>query len=298
MRASTPVISLLPLLVVLGASTAAENTVTDSALQVRGIFNAALPGTEPKNSLHLLFKPHFGDLINKDHLRVPFGMRYGLTENWEATAELEAYISHGIGDTSFFAQKGFSSFNLGTKYRLGNRIQPNWDSAVGLDLTRPLGRPPVEVTDGLQHVAPFVTFARPLAGYEDVRVFWGLGADFVNETTAVGRLEKNQLGDDTATLTTGLVWEHGSYHYTLEVNWTTTDWLGGPLKGNVLSLRPGIVWRIPKKYTFDSRGQWLLGLGLRLTNGPDGTDVGAGLKLRVNFDFKKLRQRFSFSANP
>ncbi len=274
---------------------ATEPNVSDSALQVRGIFNAALPGTEQKRSLHLLFKPHFGDLLNKDHLRVPIGLRYGLTENWEATAELESYFSHGIGDVGFFSQKGLSSFHLGTKYRLGNRILQNWDAAVGMDFTRPLGSPPVEVTDGLQHVAPYITFARPLAGYENVRVFWGLGVDFVNQTPTLGRLEKNQLGDDTATLTTGLVWGHGSYHYTLEANWTTTDWLGGPLKGNILSLRPGVVWQIPKKYTFDSRGQWLLGLGLRVTNGPNGTDFGAGMKLRLNFDFKKLRKRFSSS---
>ncbi|MDP2137025.1 MAG: hypothetical protein Q8J74_04145, partial [Candidatus Didemnitutus sp.] len=237
---------------------AAEPAVTDSALQVQGIFNSALPGTEQKSSLHLLFKPHFGDLINKDNLRIPLGIRYGLTENWEATAELEAYISHGIGDEPFLNRKGFSEFHLGTKYRLGTRILQDWDAAIGIDYTRPLGSPPLDVTDGLEHIAPYFTFARPLPNFENVRVFWGLGADLVNRTSTLGRLEKNQLGDDTATLTGGFVWDQGRYHYTLEANWTTTDGIGGPLQGNVFSLRPGVVWQVPPEYTFGSRGQWLL----------------------------------------
>ena len=35
-------------------------------------------------------------------------------------------------------------------------------------------------------------------------------------------------------------------------------------------------------------GKWLLGLGLRLSHGPDGNDIGVNAKLRVNFDFKRL----------
>ena len=54
------------------------------------------------------------------------------------------------------------------------------------------------------------------------------------------------------------------------------------------SLRPAVVWEIPRRYTFNSRGQWLLGFGLRFTEGPDGFDVGASAKVRVNFDFKRL----------
>lgn len=269
------------------AAAPADENVSDSALQVRGIFDASLPGTERKHALRLLFRPHLGDLQRRDTLRVPLGIRYGLTPNWEATGEIEGYISHGLGDVAAFADKGLSQVHLGTKYRLPVQLR-GWDVAVGADYTHPLGSPPLEVTDGLEHTAPYISFARPLPSQPDMRVFLGLGADLINKTNITGRLEKNQLGDDTATLSAGWVWRRGPYHYTLEGAWTTTDGIGGPRQGNVLSLRPGLIWEVPPEFTFHSKGQWLAGVGLRITHGPDGTDIGASAKLRVNFDFKQL----------
>ena len=52
------------------------------------MFESSLPGTERKHALKLTFHPRVGDLSRYDHLRVPLGFRYGLTANWEATAEI------------------------------------------------------------------------------------------------------------------------------------------------------------------------------------------------------------------
>jgi len=93
-----PVLGLLALLA--GSRVAAapngETTATDDDLRIRGIFETALPRTEKKNSLRLIIHPHLGDFTERDHLRTALGVRYGLTENWEATAETDAYFTHGF----------------------------------------------------------------------------------------------------------------------------------------------------------------------------------------------------------
>lgn len=272
----------------LGEATADAPEVSDSALRIRGIFDAALPGTERKNSLRLIFHPHLGDLMKRDHLRTPLGLRYGLTRNWEVTGEVETYFSHGLKATGLGKNWGLSQMHLGTKYRLGDRRIGGWETALGFDYTRPLGAPPLEVTDGLEHFAPYVTFARPLPARPDMRVFWGVGADLVNRTDIPGELRRNQLGDDAARLSGGVVWHLGAYHYTLEMDWATTDGFGGPAKGNVINLRPAVVYELPPHLRFGAKGQWLVGLGLRATHGPDGMDYGASAKVRVNFDLKRL----------
>lgn len=268
----------------------ANPDLPDTALRFKGVFDSGLPGTEPKNSLHLLLHPHFGDFSKRDHLRIPIGLRYGLTADWEVTGEVETYFSHGLGDVSLFEQKGLSQLHLGTKYRLRKRWLKEWDTSVGFDYTHPLGRPPPDVTDGFSHFSPYVMGARPLASLPQVRVFWRFGSDFT-DYDGPGRRLKNQLGDDTVSVSGGLVWTRGSYHYTLETGWTTADGIGGPEGGNVFSLRPGIIWEIPPEYTFHARGQWMLGLGLRATHGPDGLDFGGSLKLRLNLDLKRLLRR-------
>jgi len=271
--------------------TNADTDVSDSALRIRGVFDAALPRTERKNSLRLIFHPHFGDLNRRDHLRIPLGLRYGLSDNWEVMGEVEGYVSHGLKGVAFGENLGFSQAHLGTKYRLGDRGLPGWDTAVGFDYSRPLGAPPLDVTDGLEHMSPFVTFARPWARNPDVRLFWGLGASLVNKTSVAGQLQKNQLGDDTANFSAGFVWHQGLYHYTLEAAWQTTDGIGGEQRGNVFTLRPAVVYELPPRFTPGGNGQWLLGLGLHGSHGPDGFDLGVAAKVRVNFDFKRLLGR-------
>ncbi len=263
---------------------------TDDDLRIQGIFNSALPGTERKSSLRLIVHPHLGDLTKRDEIRTALGIRYGLTANWEATAETDAYFTHGLKGGNFGEEAGFASIHLGTKYRLGDPLKLGIDTSVGIDWSRPLGTPPPAVTDGLKHISPFFTMSRQLQSHPGWRVFWGLGYDDVTQTDVIGKLEKNDLRDDSLGLSAGVLWERGPTTYTLETTYQTTR-LTSDSDRYVLGVRPGVVWTIPPKYTFHARGKWLLGVGFRFTHGPDGNDVGLNAKLRVNFDFKRLLGR-------
>lgn len=267
---------------------AGQSKLSDDQLRIRGVFNTALPGTEKKNSLRFIFHPHFGDFTRKDYLRIPVGLRYGLTDNWEVTGEVEGYVSHGFGDVPAGEEFGFSNIHFGTKYHLKEQVLGGWDSAVGFDYVQPVGHPPMEVTDGLTHMVPFMSFSRRLERDPRWRVFWGFGADLINKTDVAGELEKNQLGDDSVNVTGGVVWDRNRWHYTLEGQVATSAGIGAPNNGTVFTLRPGVVWDVPDKYMSWIGGHWVVGVALRASQGPDGTDFGAGAKIRVDFDFKKL----------
>lgn len=269
---------------------------SDDDLRIRGVFESALPGTEKKNSLRLIVHPHVGDVTKREHLRTALGFRYGVTNRWEVTADTITYFSHGLKNESFFEKEGVGGIHLGTKYRLGDPLRTGWDTSVGLDWSKPIGSPPPDVTDGLQHIAPYITFSRPLARRPDIRVFWGLGFDDISRTNIVGRPEKNDLGYDNIGGNVGLVWTRGTTAYTLETTYATTS-LTCDKDRYVVGIRPGIVWTIPPKYTFGARGRWLFGVALRANYGTDGTDFGLGAKLRVNFDFKRLLGRSKEAAS-
>lgn len=260
---------------------------TDDDLQIRGVFNSVLPRTEKKNALRLIVHPHLGDCTKRDHLRTALGFRYGISTRWEASVETDAYFTHGLKQGSFFQESGFSTLLFGTKYRIGDPLNLGWDTSVGLNWKQPIGSPPLDVTDGLRHTAPFITASHNLAGAPGWRVFTGFGWDAVTQTTTRGELEKNELGDDSINVTGGVLYERGPVTYALEATYATTRFTA-PVNRDVYTVRPSIVWVLPAKYTFGSKGKWLLGLGLRLSHGPDGNDVGVNAKLRVNFDFKRL----------
>jgi len=272
------------------ATPAKPATPSDDDLRIRGVFDSALPRTERKNMLKLIVHPHLGDLWEHTHLRSAVGLRYGLTTRWEATTEVDAYFAHGLRQKTFFEDKGISRMHLGTKYQLGDPFHLGWESAVGLDWSRPLGTPPVEVTDGLRRIAPYVTFSRQLVAHPAWRVFFGTIYEDVAVTSTPGTLAKNQLNDDNLGVSAGFLFTRGRLTYTFETAYNSEHPIRD-LGRDIVVMRPGFVWVVPQRYTFGARGQWLLGFSLKLSHGQEGYDVGAGAKLRVNFDFKRLLGR-------
>lgn len=268
----------------------AKDAVPDESVQIKGIFNSELPRTERKNFLRLIVHPHFGDFHRKDYLRVPVGLRYGLTHNWEVSAAVEGYFAHGLGSVAAFSEYGLSAFDVGTKYRSPWTPLPGWEMATGLDYTLPLDHPPLELTDGLAHTQPYVTFARDFPAWHGVRLFWGTGLDLVRTTSVAGQLDTNDFGDDANTLTAGFVWPRGRHTYTFESTFATTALIGDTTQ-NRITVRPGLIFELPPKWTFHSRGQWILGVAVPVTEGPDGLEVGLSVKLRGNFNLKRLLGR-------
>jgi hypothetical protein len=274
-------------LCVAAQDTAKKPISSDTDLRIQGIFNTGLPRTEPKNSLKLIVHPHMGDILKKDHIRTAMGVRYGLTNAWEATAEVDTFFTHGLKEGKFFDDAGLSSLHVGSKYRVGDPLHLGWESVVGLDWIQPIMDPPSDVTDGLRHAISYVTLSRELKSRPGWRVFFGANYDDVAPTNIVGEPDDNQLTGDNVGVTAGFVVARGRLNYTLEAAYNTQRPTEN-INNDLIALRPGIVWAIPPRYTFGGRGQWLLGVSLRLAHGPDGGTLGAQAKLRFNFDFKKM----------
>ena len=272
------------------AAVARAADVPDEEVQVQGVFNAELPRTEQKHYLRLILHPHFGDLHRKDYLRTPVGVRYGVTDNWEISAAVEGYFAHGLGTVDPFAEAGLSELQLGTKYRPDWPLLPGWEMALGLDYRHPLDHPPIELTDGFEHTQPYVTFARDLPSWHGVRLFWGARVDLLDGTGVAGRLEKNEFGSSANTFTAGFVWPQDRHAFTFETTYATTTWLGEDDLHRI-TVRPGFTFEVPDRWTFNSRGQWRMGIAAPVTWGPDGWEVGLSVKFRANFDLKKLLRR-------
>ena len=167
---------------------------------------------------------------------------------------------------------------------------PGWDVAVGATYSTPINHPPVDVTDGLEHRKVFATFAHELNDNPDVRVFWGLGFDFVNVTSTPGRHDKNELRDPNQYISGGLVWKKGAVNYTFEARYATSRLIGGTNE-DVFGIRPGFVWKLPRGERFNQRGRWVLGISVSSEYGPDGLNLGLGARVKIDLDLKRILGR-------
>jgi hypothetical protein len=266
---------------------AAPDPQENEPMKIQGIFNTELPRVAKKNRLKVTFHPAFGDLSNRDYLRMPLGFRYGLTDRIELNAEVESYIAHGLGGETFGSDIGLSSVGMGVRYRWADWLRPYFDSASGIRFRTPIGSPPTDITDGLRHINPGSTFSHRWRTRPELTSFVSFSGDFVERTSTRGEIRKDQFGEDSWTVTPGMVWNREPFNYTLELSYTTTALLSDTNK-NLVSIRPAVTWNLPKKLTFNSKGRWVIGLGVRVSNGPRGTDVGLSAKLRGEFDLKKF----------
>ncbi len=262
----------------------------DDELIIAEIFRSHLPTTLEKDSLRFSIHPHLGDWENKDHMRLTTNLRYGLTDNCEISLGSDLYFSHGHGYIRAFDDYGAASLKLGAKFNLGEPLFAGWETGVGLDYEFPTGRPPPELTDGLRHLRPYVTFSHRLEARPAWRIFAGLRFDIVRHTTLPGQFAKNSFDESSTGITGGFVVDRGYLHYTLEASFDTTSWLGRN-HANIYSLRPGMRWEVPQWRNRQLRSNWVIGFGLNDTYGPGGNSLGASFKLRYNSDLKRPGRR-------
>jgi hypothetical protein len=262
----------------------------DDELIIEEVFQSHLPTLLKKYALRLSVHPRLGDWHRKDHMRLSTTLRYGLTERCEISAGSHLYFSHGNGAVKAFDDYGGANLRFGLKYKIGRRLIPSWETAVGVDYDTPAGHPPAELIDGLRHLRPYVTFSHRLESRPTMRIFVGLRLDDVSQTSLPGEPGKNAFREDSTGITGGWVIDRDNLHYTFEAAFDTTRLIGSSHK-DVVSLRPGLIWEIPTRRNRRIMSAWVAGVALNHTYGPGGSSLGASFKLRYSRDLKIHRHR-------
>lgn len=269
----------------------------DDEYLIDEVFQSHLPGTLEKYHLRLSVNPHLGDWMGKDYMRVTTTLRYGLTEHCELSAGGNLYFSHGNGDVDAFKEYGAASLKLGVKYNLGQPLFANWETAIGADYEFPLGHPSPQLTDGLRHFRPYVTFSHRLQTHPDLRIFVGFRFDYVTVTDLPGEFGKNSFHESSNGITGGWVLDRNRLHYTFEASYDTNRLIGHGSE-DIFTLRPGLLWEIPTRHNSPIRSNWLIGFAANYTHGPGGDGYGGSFKLRYSSDLKNRLRRHPVAPEP
>lgn len=256
--------------------------------RIEGVFGSDLPTTERKGSVRLIVHPHLGDLTNRDYMRLLTGVRWGVTDHTEVTAGVESYIDHGLKHTS--EGTGLGDLRLETKHSFAEDFVPGYESSVGLNLFFPIAHPPVGMTNGHNKYTPYFVVGKRIPSCHGLTLFLETGLDLLEKTSIPGSFERNDLHSSSIFVTPGLVYTHYPYHYTLELTYATTSFVGRNNQ-QVFTVRPGLAWDLPPKLRFHAKGRVTVAVGLHVSFGPDGTSTGGGGKLRAEFGISRWFRR-------
>ncbi len=243
-----------------------------------------LPSFDTGSSVRLYARPHLGDFIHRDYLRLPIGARIRADENIETIAELQTYFTHGFGDSAGY---GISGFRIGTKV---DHVLPSINDgagvSVGFNYLTPLSRPPFDLTDGYRHFSPYVSATRPFLPEWPLLGYATVSADLIDRTPNRPNFGKNQLHSNSLSFSAGAAHEFARFRGSLTATFTTSSLITNENE-NVFAIRPEVV--IPWKMRQDSTTQIFVTLGGRSIWGPDGNDLGVSSSVRFEFLFRRKK---------
>lgn len=254
-----------------------------------GLFDFDLPELDLPGTVKLTLRPHFGDLIRRDYMRVDGGVRWSVSRRFEVSPEASIFFNHGLGDNNDSGY-GVGELRLGSKYILSRFPDFDMETSLTLGIETPVGHPPVDMTDGLNHITPGFLVQRQAAHATKWTTFAGAGLDLVSMSDVAGTPVRNQPRDDSMNFTVGAIYDLGQLKYTLSGTYATTAWIGDETH-HFFYLRPNVLWYVPKKFTFNSKTQWVVGLGLRMSTGPDGTEVSVSSRVRAEITFRQVMDK-------
>ncbi|MEO7598933.1 MAG: hypothetical protein ABIV50_08370 [Opitutus sp.] len=243
------------------------------------LVDQGLPSFAPEGAFRLYLRPRFGDLLHEDYFRFLVGARFKANEQLEFNSELGTYFTHGLRDS---VGNGLYQFRLGARYELAYTQESGW--SIGLDLTTPLSRPPYEITDGLRHTMPYVTYTRTISPKRGLVGFSTLGFDFLDHTSLPVNFAENQLHANSTILTLGVARQWRRMHVIMRVFDANTVLLSRHSE-NVFGLRPSLGIPFLRRLngsprataTFEGRAIW----------GPDGFETGVNTSVRLDLEYRR-----------
>lgn len=240
-----------------------------------------LPNFDRSGDVRLYLRPRFGDLRDEDYFRMLVGARVKVSDRLETSYEVGTYVTNGLRDD---AGNGLYQVRVGAKYEWA--VSPDAGWSAGFDWVTPVSRPPLNITDGLRHTMPYLTYTRTLSPRHALVGFATVGLDLIDHTNLPEYLAENQLRANNMIVTLGVARDWRRMHVVLRVFDANTAPLTGRSE-NVFGIRPSIGVPILRRsdgtpratVTFETRAVW----------GPDGFETG--LNTRVRFDLRYRRSR-------
>ncbi len=255
--------------------------IRESILRMTEFFDTTLPGVLGPRNMALEFRPKFGDLRDYEYVRLPFELRYGLTDRWELRGGLSPFLPNPINGGSEH-RWGPGEGKLGARFDLGRSFHFFDETTVGADVRIPLGRPPIRLNDHYTHVRPFITASRKLHTWPATTFYANVSYDHSFDLTHRDSPPATVVRQNIIEVAPGLLYKptelgyFGEYrirHIREDVGWHLSH-----------EFQVGTIWDVPlartKKWKLPGKWQLELGYKVRLE---EGHERDHGLSARVNW---------------
>jgi hypothetical protein len=255
--------------------------VRERILRMTEFFDTMLPGVLGRNNITVHVQPKFSDLRDREFMRFPFELRYGLTDRWELTGGLVPFVPNPInrGDQHRW---GPGELKFGFRRDIGRSLGFFDETTVGFETRVPVGVPPPVLNDHYTHLKPFVSAARTLRRWPSTTYYTNAAYDRSVDLTHRSDPPAEVVRRNITELAQGLLYKPGEFGYFAEYRISHLREDDGIRLGH--ESRIGAIWDLPLARTakWSLPGKWQIDLALRGAK-EEGRDRDVGISARVNW---------------
>jgi hypothetical protein len=151
-------------------------------------------------------------------------------------------------------------------------------SAVGLEVSLPMGSVEKELSEGFIEYEPYLIVARDFPKLNNMQVFSQVGVGFVQRTRRPAEADEGEPAAHEFDLGVGMFVPFRRIVFTGEFNLSTNRWNNGGREREMYAT-PGVVWRLPRN--------WEVGVGAPVGLTRDADKSGAIFKVVYEFGTRR-----------
>jgi hypothetical protein len=255
------------------------HSIEDDVMEMTEFFETILPGTLRKYNLVLDFTPRFTDFRNREFIRYPLELRYGISENSEVFGGFTPFspnpFNHGedhrwgLGEVRFGGRKsldyGFGFFDQAT---------------IGIETRIPVGNPPIDLNDGYLHVRPFLTATRRLH-WPHTEFFTAASYDRAFDSPHRDQpTDPRIVHQHIAEISPGILYKPGQYGYFFEYDFRDLDEDDGYRLSH--GEKVGVIWDMPRTRSkaWHLPGKWEIEMAFKVVE-EEGRSINYGIDTHV-----------------
>ncbi len=273
---------IAPALTAAGAETAStSDRVRERVLRMTEFFDTMLPGVLDEHNMTLHVRPKFSDLRDYEFVRLPFELRYGLTDRWELRGGMVPFAPNPVNQGREH-RWGAGEGQFSARYDVGSSLHFFDATTVGVETRVPLGRPPIELNDHYTHVKPFVSAARTLLTWPSTTFYANVSYDRSVDLTHRAAPPPEVVRRNIVEVVPGFLFKPSELGYFAEYHFRHIGEDAGWHLAHEVQF--GTVWDIPLARTerWHLPGKWQFELAYKIGH-EEGRDTDQGISARVNW---------------
>ena len=245
---------------------------------IQEIFQTGLVYPQDKGEVQLTYTSRFSTGSGEKLWRSQVAVEYGITDRWQVEFEWEARRSRTLIGAP--PASGPADLAIGTQYSFMKIRGSNVHSAIGLEVSLPVGSVEDDLNEGLVEVEPYFIIAKDFPRLKNLQLFSQVSVALVHRTKQPGEEIVEEPVAHEFNLGLGMFLPFRDLVITGEFNFSSNRWNHRGQEREMF-VTPGIVWRLPRN--------WEIGIGA-----PQGLSQGSakhGLVVKIVAEFNLWSDR-------